>query len=416
MEYGLIGEHLPHSYSCEIHRNIGHYQYEILELPPQELSAFFARKAFKGINVTIPYKQAVIPFLDEISQEAREIGAVNTIVNRNGRLCGYNTDFSGMIALLQYAGISVKDKKALILGTGGTSKTAAAVVSSLGGQSVTFASRKKAANTVTYEEAKAHCCDVQIIINTTPVGMYPHTEESPIDISCFPKLESLVDAIYNPLRTKLVLAGQKRGIPATGGLYMLAAQAVYASALFFGNTVNENGIEDVFKRVKSEKENIVLIGMPSCGKSSVGKRLALQMNKTFLDTDEEITKKIGMSISDFFACKGESAFRALEKETIAKICASGNRQGGMVIATGGGAILSEENVENLKANSTLIFLERSPERLVATSDRPLSSSTAALMALYHQRLPLYRNAADLCIDGNDTIERTTQRILEVLTR
>ncbi|MCF0120345.1 MAG: shikimate dehydrogenase [Oscillospiraceae bacterium] len=393
MQYGLIGEHLTHSYSCELHGKIADYDYELFELAPDELERFMAERSFLGINVTIPYKQAVIPFLDELSDTARRIGAVNTIVNRDGRLFGYNTDYAGMRAMLRFAGIDVTGRKVLILGTGGTSKTAHAVAESLGASEILHVSRRAAPGAVTYAEAESDHRDARIIINTTPVGMYPASDDAPIDISHFPALEGIADAVYNPLRTRLVTDGLERGIPSSGGLYMLSAQAVYASALFTGTEADSGLIYEAFRATELEKQNIALIGMPSSGKTTVGKHLAEITGKGFYDTDEIIVGRIGMTISEYFALNGEEAFRRLESEVIAEIA----RQSGCVIATGGGAVLDHENVRALKRNGTVVFLDRAPDELCATSDRPLSSSREALMRLYAERLPIYRAAADITL-------------------
>lgn len=395
MQYGLIGEHLGHSYSREIHEKIADYKYELLELKPDELGDFLTKKEFCGINVTIPYKQAVIPYLDEISEMAESIGAVNTIVNRNGKLYGYNTDFAGMRELIRYANINIKDKKVMILGTGGTSKTAHAVVQSLGAKDIIHVSRRASDNTVTYEDAVKLHTDTQVIVNTTPVGMYPNENNKPIDIEHFKQLEGIVDAVYNPLQTNLVLDGKAQNISACGGLYMLAAQAVWASALFLDKDVENSLIDKAFSLVMEQKENIVLIGMPTSGKTTVGKLLAEISQKRFYDTDRMITKKIG-TISDYITQNGEPAFRAVEREAIAEAA----RLSGCIIATGGGAVLDPENVRALKRNGRLVFLDRSLNNLKAASDRPLSSDINRLAKLYEVRYPIYKDAADICVDGN----------------
>ena len=410
MKYGLIGEHLGHSYSCEIHGAIADYEYELKELRPDELDGFMRQRSFNAINVTIPYKQSVIPYLDEISDRARSIGAVNTVVNTGGRLYGDNTDFAGMAALAKRIGIDFKGKKVLILGTGGTSRTAHAVAESHGAATVLHVSRRGGDGLISYEDAAKKHSDAQIIINTTPVGMYPDTEKKPIDISAFPVLEGVLDAIYHPLRTNLVLDAQERGIPASGGLYMLSAQAVYASAVFLGREVEPALIEKAYSIVKADKQNIVLIGMPSCGKTTVGKIIAERTGKTFLDTDDAIVAEIGMPIADFFAQKGESAFRELESRVIAEA----SKKGGLVIATGGGAVLRPENVRAMRQNGAVVFIDRALEKLITTDDRPLSSSRTALEKLYETRYDIYKNAADLHADGNGTPDEVAEAILKEL--
>lgn len=408
MKYGLIGEHLTHSYSCEIHAQIADYEYELHELKPSELGEFLTKREFNAINVTIPYKQDVIPYLDEISETAKRIGAVNTIVNRGGKLYGDNTDFPGMLALAKHIGVDMKGKKVLILGTGGASKTGHALAEYMGAESVYYVSRSGKNGSVTYEQAVSEHSDAQVIINATPVGMFPKQDGKPIDISAFPKLEGVLDAIYNPLRTNLVLDAQKKGIPAEGGLYMLSAQAVHAAAVFQDIPLDESLVDKAFKSVKNDKQNIVLIGMPSSGKTTVGKILSEKCGKELADTDEYIVKKIGMPISDFFARFGEAEFRKIEKETVAELAATG----GKVIATGGGAVLDAENVRALKQNGVLVFLDRRPENLIATDDRPLASRRSALEKLYAERYDIYCAAAEVHIDANTTPEAEADAVLK----
>lgn len=412
MKYGLIGEHLKHSYSCEIHAQIADYEYELHEIPPSGLGGFLKKREFNAINVTIPYKQDVIPYLDEISDTAKRIGAVNTIVNRNGRLYGDNTDFAGMLALAKHIGVDMKGKKVLILGTGGASKTGHALAEYMGAQSVFYVSRSGKDGSISYEQAVTEHSDAQIIINATPVGMFPKQDGRPIDISAFPKLEGVIDAIYNPLRTNLILDAQERGIPAEGGLYMLSAQAVHASAVFRDIPLDESLVDKAFKSVKNDKQSIVLIGMPSSGKTTVGRILAEKCGKQLADTDEYIVRRIGMPISDFFAKHGEAEFRKIEKETVAELSATGGR----IIATGGGAVLDAENVRALKQNGVLVFLDRRPENLVATDDRPLASRRSALEKLYAERYDIYCAAVELHIDANTTPEAEADAILKELAK
>lgn len=412
MKYGLIGEHLKHSYSCEIHAQIADYEYELHEIPPSGLGGFLKKREFNAINVTIPYKQDVIPYLDEISDTAKRIGAVNTIVNRNGRLYGDNTDFAGMLALAKHIGVDMKGRKVLILGTGGASKTGHALAEYMGAQSVFYVSRSGKDGSISYEQAVTEHSDAQIIINATPVGMFPKQDGRPIDISAFPKLEGVIDAIYNPLRTNLILDAQERGIPAEGGLYMLSAQAVHASAVFRDIPIDESLVDKAFKSVKNDKQSIVLIGMPSSGKTTVGRILAEKCGKQLADTDEYIVRKIGMPISDFFAKHGEAEFRKIEKETVAELSAMGGR----IIATGGGAVLDAENVRALKQNGVLVFLDRRPENLIATDDRPLASRRSALEKLYAERYDIYCAAAELHIDANTTPEAEADAILKELAK
>lgn len=410
MQYGLIGEHLGHSYSREIHGKIADYVYELKELTPEELGSFLTARDFRAINVTIPYKEAVMPYLDEIDPAALRIGAVNTIVNRDGRLYGYNTDHVGMKAQLDHMGVSLKGKKVLILGTGGTSKTARAVAESLGADKVITVSRSGKDGAVTYEEAVSLHKDAEFLFNTTPVGMYPKTEGKPIDLSAFPKLTGLLDAIYHPLRTELVQEGAKRGIPAEGGLYMLAAQAVFASALFRGVDLSPTLVEKAFRQVKGEKQNVVLIGMPSAGKTTVGKRIAKCTGRPFYDTDEELAKELGQPVAEYLSVNGEEAFREKESEVIRRL----SGETGCVIATGGGAVLRERNVTELKKNGVILFLDRDRTKLMPTADRPLSSDPEKLRKLFETRYPIYRKVADRILEANGTVEQVAQAICEGL--
>lgn len=409
MKYGLIGGRLAHSYSAEIHAKIGGYPYELKELAPNELNAFFVPPAFEGINVTIPYKQSVIPYLTDLSPEAAAIGAVNTIVNRGGSLYGYNTDFEGMRALIERAGICVFQKKVLVLGTGGTSRTAVAVAKSLGAGEVLRVSRTAKEGAISYTAAARDHADAEILINTTPVGMYPETGGVPVDLAAFPRLCGVVDAIYHPLRTGLVLDAEARGIPATGGLYMLVRQAVAAAELFFDQPQPPEKTERIYRELLAEKRNIVLTGMPGAGKTTVGKCLAEKLSKPFFDADEEVLARIGVPIATFFATHGEAAFR--EEETAVIHALAG--QSGAVIATGGGAILKEENVRELKKNGVLVFLDRDPAEIIPTPDRPLAAGRAALERLYEVRYPRYLATADRRVSvANGDVAAVTNTVWE----
>ena len=400
MEYGLIGEKLPHSFSKEIHEKLAGYTYELCELTPAQVPEFLKKRAFKGINVTIPYKQTVIPYLDVIDEKAKAIGAVNTIVNREGKLYGYNTDYDGMVALIRHAGLSLEGKTVLILGTGGTSKTAMAVANDLGAASVQRVSRTAKEGAISYEEAQR--LPVQILINTTPSGMYPNPDGQPMDLSRFGWLEGVLDAVYNPLRTRLVLQARDNGARAQSGLYMLVAQAAVACEHFLGEKLPEGAFSKVYRTIHGEKQNIVLTGMPGSGKSTVGKILAQEMGREFVDTDTEIIRLAKKPISDIFAQKGEAYFRDLESQVIAEL----SQRTGLVIATGGGAILRAENVRRLRQNGRIYFLDRPVEDIVPTSDRPLSRDREALEKRYAERYPRYVTAADTRIPvlgGPDTV-------------
>lgn len=407
MKYGLIGEKLSHSFSKEIHQQLFDYSYVLKELPKEELAAFLCRREFSAINVTIPYKEAVIPYLDIVDDRARMIGAVNTIVNRDGKLVGYNTDFDGLNALLLHNGIVLKGKKVLILGSGGTSKTAMAVAQYGECACVLRVSRTERDGCITYEQAREYHADARVVINTTPCGMYPNMDESPLNLDDYPQLEAVVDVIYNPLRTKLVLDARAREIPAVGGLYMLIAQAVSAAEHFTGVTVPQERVEALYRRMESQ-ENIVLVGMPASGKSTIGRRLAEWLNRPFVDTDTLIIEKAHKSIPEIFAEVGEGGFRDLESEVIREI--SGDR--GYIIATGGGAVLRRENVMRLRQNGRIYFLDRSPSLLVATADRPLSSTPEALQQRYEERYPIYSTVCDVKINANETVDEVANQIRE----
>ena len=406
LTYGCIGEHLPHSFSKEIHGQIGGYAYELKELTPEELPAFMAARSFHGINVTIPYKQAVIPFLDEIDETARAIGAVNTVVNRNGKLYGFNTDLDGLTRLIRRIGLDLSGKKVLIPGTGGTSRTAAFAAEQLGAREIRKISRTGRDGSLTYEEALRDHTDAEIILNTTPCGMYPEPDAQPLPLEPFHRLEGVADVIYNPLRTRLVLDARSRGIPAEGGLYMLVAQAVRASEHFL-DTVYPDGLTDrIYEQILRQKENIVLIGMPGSGKSAVGRILAEKTGRSLADTDQLITEKAGKPIPDIFRENGEPAFRDLETEIIRAL----SKQGGQIISTGGGAVLRPENVTALRQNGRLFWLDRDPEALVPTDDRPLADTAEKMKQLYRVREPVYRAAADEIIPVTGTPEDAADNI------
>lgn len=410
MQFGLIGEKLGHSYSKEIHNLIADYRYELREVKKEELGAFMAERDFSGINVTIPYKKSVMDYLDVISDDARKIGAVNTVVNRNGKLYGFNTDFYGLKALLIHNGVSVRNKKVLILGSGGTSDTAYNVVTELKAKEVIKVSRTKKDGFVTYDEAASHHSDADVIINATPVGMYPDDDGIPVNIDLFSSLSAVADAIYHPLRTNLVSDAENRGIKACGGLYMLVAQAVYAAALFENKKPDENLIDNVYKKILNDKRNIVLIGMPSSGKTTIGKALAARTGKRFVDTDEMIVGTTGKNIPEIFAQEGEKVFREIEKKVICDIAVND----GTVIATGGGAILDEKNVLALKRNGIIVYLDRKIDNLIATDSRPLSSNVDDLKKLYDKRKPLYEKYAEITIDDNDDVATVVRRAEEAL--
>ena len=408
MEYGCIGEKLTHSFSKEIHNLLFEYDYIIKEIPKSELNDFMTRRDFKAINVTIPYKQDVIPHLDWISDRALEIGAVNTIINKDGKLYGYNSDFGGMTMLIQKNEIQISDKKVLVLGSGGTSKTAVAVAKAMGASRVLRVSRSAKEDCITYNDAVKLYADTEVIINTTPCGMYPNIIGEPIDIASFKKLEAVVDAIYNPLCSNLVMRAKAKGIKATGGLYMLVAQAAIAAEKFVDQKIETEKIDKVYNEIVRSKKNLVLVGMPSCGKTTIGKRLAKKLGLQFIDTDEEIERVTGRSIPEIFGELGEAGFRDIESRVIADVAARQN----MLIATGGGAILREQNVMRLKGNGKIYFIDRPLELLITTDDRPLSSNKDDLTKRYNERYDIYCAVADKKVVNSGEFQNVIRIIKE----
>lgn len=409
IDYGLIGKKLGHSFSKIIHNQIADYKYDLIELTSDGFREFMTKKDFKAVNVTLPYKQEVIPYLDEMSDAAKAIGAVNCVKCINGKLIGHNTDFDGLFALTKHMGLNLSGKKVLILGTGGTSDTAMAVCNFLSVGSIHKVSRSGKDGSLTYEEATTTYNDAQIIINTTPLGMYPDNYSSPIDLKNFKNLEGVIDVVYNPLRTPLVSQALSLGIKAQGGLYMLIAQAVRASEFFVGNHYDDSVIEEVFERLTKEKTNIVLTGMPASGKSTIGKCLAKALNRDFIDTDKLIEAKTGMSISKIFETYGEEYFRNLETDAVldaAKNC-------GAVIATGGGVILKEKNISALKQNGIIFFVDRELSKLIPTKSRPTALNKEAIKKRYDERYHIYRDTCNCVIDNNGTLDDVVNKILEV---
>lgn len=402
MEYGLIGESLKHSFSKEIHGKIGDYDYEICEVARDKFDEFMMKRDFKGINVTIPYKQLVMPYLHFTDSIAEEIGAVNTIVNRDGKLYGYNTDFYGLRSLILKSGADIKNKKVLVFGSGGTSKTAEYTAKKMGAAEVFRVSRSQKDGCITYEEARQINADA--IINTTPAGMFPNISEMPDDLKYYETVKSVIDVIYNPLKTEIVMRAEKLGKNAVGGLYMLVGQAVYA-AMHFGKA-DENDLDDIYERIYKEKENVVLTGMPGSGKTTVGRIAAEKLGFEFVDTDVIITERYG-NISDIFEKYGEEYFRNIEKEIIFEVSA----KSGAVISTGGGAVLKADNIKNLHRNGKIYFIDRDIDDILPTSDRPLSSDRESLEKRYAERYDIYKNTADVRIKVDDAPQEIAGRIV-----
>ncbi len=412
MKYGLIGERLPHSFSKEVHKEISElcelgYDYEISEIAREDLKKFMKRRKFRAINVTIPYKEAVIPYLHYISPEAKKIGAVNTVVKKGLRLYGYNTDFLGMSLLIEKMGLFLEGKKIVILGSGGTSKTARAVAEAKGAESIITVSRSGGEGLTTYDELYKDHADADILINTTPVGMFPSMDASPVELKHFNALSGVIDAIYNPIRTNLIIEAQRLGIPAEGGLYMLVAQAIYAAEFFFGIKAPEELFKKIYKKVLKSKQNIVLTGMPGCGKSTVAREITKALLREAIDTDELIVESEKKSIPEIFSEEGEDSFRRYESEQIANI----SLQNGITIATGGGAVLNYQNILNLKHNGIVYFIDRPLKDLLPTEDRPLALTKEAIESRYNERYETYLSTADARIEVKDEAREVARDII-----
>ena len=407
MKYGLIGEKLGHSFSKIIHEKIADYTYELCEISKENLDSFMRAKDFQSINVTIPYKEAVIPYLDSIDPFAEKIGAVNTIVKCDGKLYGYNTDFLGMKLMIERNGFDFSGKKVLILGSGGTAKTSRAVSEALGAREIITISRSGEVN---YDNVVTLHADADFIINTTPCGMYPNNDTFAVEPKLFPKLCGIIDAVYNPLKTTLIQKGEDVGVKGVTGLYMLIAQAVIAYEKFTGESLDTVKVSDeVYNDILRAKQNIVLIGMPGSGKSTVGRLLAKKLGRDLVDTDDVISKNHGV-ISDIFAEKGESYFRDRESEAVKDTA----KQSGIIIATGGGAILREENVRALRQNGVIFFLNRPLDDIMPTADRPLSSDREALEKRFNERYDKYKSACDFEIISDTTAKDAVNKIMECL--
>lgn len=404
MHYGLLGRNLSHSYSPQIHNAFASYSYELMQIEPDELEAFMQKGDFKGINVTIPYKKAVVPYCHTLSPQAKRLGTVNTIVKQaDGTLWGHNTDYFGFQEMIHHSALTVCGKKVLVLGSGGAGVTACAVLTDLGADVVDI-SRQGANN---YENLHLHE-DASIIVNATPVGMFPNNGLSPVSLSAFSKLEGVLDLIYNPSKTELLLQAEQRGLPAVNGLYMLVAQAKESAECFIGSQIPDRRITEIYTDLKMQMENIILIGMPGSGKSTIGQFIAGALHRQFIDTDTLITERTGMSIPAYMEKYGIGLFRQEETAVLRMVC----KQSGLVIATGGGCVTREENARLLHQNGTVIWIDRNIEDL-PTEGRPLSVK-GNLRAMFDEREPLYASYSDLRTYNNDTPEKTAERILEAL--
>lgn len=404
-KFALIGKTLKHSYSKKIHAKLGDYIYDMRELAPESVGEFVKSVEYKGFNVTIPYKKEVMPFLDEIDLRAEKIGAVNTVISVGGKLCGYNTDFDGMLYALNRAGISLKGKSVLILGSGGTSNTARAVAESEKASDIKILSRKGEIN---YDNYKITAKDANVIINTTPVGMYPENYNCLIDLSVFNNLEGVFDAVYNPAITQLLYQAKVLGVPYSNGLPMLVAQAKYAAELFLDKKIDDKIIEKIIRDLQKESLNVVLVGMPGCGKSTVGKNVAKLIGKEFIDTDALIVERENKSIPQIFEENGEEYFRKLESEVLKDV----GKLSGKVISTGGGVIKNRENYFALKQNSVIIWLDRAIDLLVCDG-RPLSKDKQTVKKLFEERKDNYAFFADEKISNDGEIESAVKGVIEV---
>lgn len=402
MDYGLIGEKLGHSFSKMIHEKLADYEYELKPLAKEEFPYFMEQKLFQAINVTIPYKEQVLPYLNYLDEKAHRIGAVNTIVNKNGILTGYNTDYDGFAYLLKHNHIQIEDKKVLVLGKGGASKAIIAVLEAMKASKILTVYYKKTPDTITYEQCIKYHSDAEIIINTTPVGMYPTIDASPIDVSLYKNCKAVVDVIYNPLRTKLITQAKQLGIQAVGGLEMLVAQAKYAVEIFLDKPISDTVIDSIYKQILLERSNVVLIGMPSSGKTTIGKSLSTILNKKFIDIDDKIIEKIQMRIADYFEKYGEEKFRQVETEITREL----SKESGMVISTGGGCVKNKINIDFMSMNGYILFIERNLEKLLCDPERPLSKSPQVLKQMYLERYPLYSTYGEKTVLNNHELEKS----------
>lgn len=416
MRRGLIGEHLGHSYSKRIHEALGGYAYELIEVSPQQLDALMKAKEFAALNVTIPYKQTVIPYLDELDERAQRIGAVNTVVNNHGRLIGKNTDYYGCRFMLEQAGIEIRDKKVILLGNGGAAQAVYAVLEDLGASSILKVKRNPSAQTLTYEEAYRQHSDTQVIVNTSPVGMFPDQEGNPIELNHFSQLESVADVIYNPHRTRLIVEAQKRGCKTATGLSMLTAQAAEAIRAFTGKAVSSEAILKMTADLAREKMNLVLIGMPGCGKSTVGALLAAALHMDFVDTDIVLQEQQGKKLQTIIDAVGNDAFLKIEED-----CICGLEYNNTVIATGGSVVYGKKAMRHLHENGLVVYIrlpyEEIERRLSNLATRGVTLKKGqTLHSLYDERIPLYEAEADYVFDAEKgDVEKTVLDLADQLS-
>ncbi len=406
MKCGLLGRKLGHSYSPQIHALLGSYEYTLFEKEPEQLEDFLKHGDFTGLNVTIPYKKDVIPYLDELSPRAKALGAVNTIVRRGGKLIGHNTDYFGFETMLMSSGIDISGKKALVCGSGGASNTACAVLREHGAQVIVL-SRTGENN---YQNLDRHL-DAALIVNATPLGMYPNVEGAAIeDLSLFPRLEGVLDLVYNPARTQILLKAEALGLPAINGLRMLVAQAKESAEWFTGQAIDNSLIETIYRKLRHQMENIILVGMPGCGKTTVGTCLSRLLSRPFLDADAVLEENARRPITEIIPLDGEAAFRALESQTLLDL----GKGSGKIIATGGGCVTIPENYEKLHRNGTIFWLKRDLP-LLPTEGRPLSQA-GKLQEMYQKRAPLYEAFADFTVENSGSPQDTAREIIRILEK
>lgn len=414
MKYGLIGEHLGHSFSKQIQtriaeiENVKDYDYQLVELDKEEFKEFMEKKDFKGINVTIPYKKDVIPYLDEMDESAKAIGAVNTIINVDGKLKGYNTDFGGFLYMVKAHDVHMEGKKVLIIGNGGACAAVKAVCKHENAKDIVIVSRSANRGAIGYDEMYTSHLDADIVVNTSPVGMFPNIVNAPIDVSWFHKLECVLDVVYNPILTRLCFEAQEADIKRVIGLEMLIAQAKYTFEIFENMSFDDSIIDEIKKEMLKDRCNIVLIGMPSAGKTTIGKMLEEKLGKEFFDLDDMIIAKVGKSIPEIFQESGEAGFRAIETEVAIEASKMNNK----IIATGGGVVKHKVNMDFLRLNGITIFIDRDIDKLISSDpNRPLSSSKQALQQMYKERYPLYQKYAAYIAVNNANIEETVDDIV-----
>lgn len=400
--FGLLGRKLGHSWSPQIHTQLCGYEYGLHEVEPEDLASFLASTDLAGMNVTIPYKKNVVSFCTELSPAAKAIGSVNTLVRRADGWYGDNTDYAGFKAMVNACGVSVQGRKTLVFGTGGASLAVIAALRDLGAEPIVNISRSGPDN---YDNLSRHQ-DAEILVNTTPLGMYPNTGVSPVEVKDFPGCRAVLDVVYNPLRTKLLMDAEALGIPHAGGLIMLVEQARRSAEQFSGVPIPDSRVTEIVSALTAEMENIIFIGMPGCGKSAVGKRLAPMIGRTYVDADEILVEKAGMTIPDIFAAEGEEGFRRRETEVLAEL----GKRSGIILSTGGGCITRPENYPHLHQNGKIFWIQRDLNNL-PTEGRPLSQQND-LMALYERRKELYTAFADHIIVSDEDFSHTIQNVLE----